>query len=522
MKAETEIWELETRDGVYRADLPTLKQWVAEGLVLPTDRVRKGALKWIEAGRAPLLRRIFSGEERVEIVAPTPQVAHVVGAQPPGAAPAPGAPTDAGPDMGLAGDEVPGAGAASFEEPFVMAEPSLSSECRFHPSQAATVVCRTCSATFCRACPNRVGVSNVLLCALCGGFCDPLETVARRLELYRKQSEGFGVEDFRTALAYPFKHSGSLLGGALFYGLLLLAGWRAQIFATAFVFGCITLAVRRVASGDLGRDFMPDFSDFSFWDDVVVPCSLGVGVTLVTLGPALLLAVMLLLGWVSTARAPQVFPTDHPALAAAEGREMRDEPVFTPEDARVLAEGGTEGQEAELERKLDLLQADPQADARANAQADAQAARRLEESKRGLHPALYACRVLLEHPGLVLLLALLALAWALAYSPMALLVAAWTESLTSVLNPLVGLDTIRHMGSTYAKAFLMYLGVQAVGLALYFAVGVLTARFDLPVVGNLPGTFLGGVVTFYTSLVVACVLGLALFKSADSLGIEID
>src|SRR5215212_7495391 len=63
MKAETEVWQLMTHDGVYQADLPTLKQWVAEGLVLPTDKVRKGALNWIEAGRAPSLRRVFDGEE---------------------------------------------------------------------------------------------------------------------------------------------------------------------------------------------------------------------------------------------------------------------------------------------------------------------------------------------------------------------------------------------------------------------------------------------------------------------------
>jgi hypothetical protein len=68
----------------------------------------------------------------------------------------------------------------------------------------------------------------------------------------------------------------------------------------------------------------------------------------------------------------------------------------------------------------------------------------------------------------------------------------------------------------------MYLAVQFVALGLYFVVGLLTAPFDLPLIGNLPGTFLGGIVTFYTSLVVACVLGLALFKSADRLGIEID
>jgi hypothetical protein len=44
----------------------------------------------------------------------------------------------------------------------------------------------------------------------------------------------------------------------------------------------------------------------------------------------------------------------------------------------------------------------------------------------------------------------------------------------------------------------------------------------MPFVGNLPGKFVGGAVTFYSSLVLACVLGLALFKSADRLGIELD
>ena len=497
MKVETEIWEIETHDGVYQADLPTLKQWVAEGIVLPTDRVRKGALKWIEAGRAPMLRRVFSGEEQVEVVAPTPQAAHVGG----DVGQAETTPTtESSPDMGLAGDDVP----------FQAAAPSLSSSCHFHPLQAATVFCRVCNTTFCRSCPNRVSTSSVLLCALCGGFCDPLEALTRRLELYERQSEGFGFDDFRTALAYPFKHLSSLLGGALLYGILLLAGMRAQILAWALVFGCITLVVRRVAYGNLKRDFLPDFSEFAFWDDVVVPSALGLGVTIVTLGPTLLLVVMLLFGWLSGAK-PQLLPTDHPALAAAEGREMKDEPFITPEDMKVLTEGGTAEQEAEVAKKVKAMAP------------DMSAARQLEESKVGdEHAAVYASRLLLAHPGLVLLLALLSLGWAVVYYPMALLVAAWTESLKSVLNPLIGLDTIKHMGSNYFKAFLMYLVVQVAAFVLYFVVGLLTAPFDLPLVGNLPGTFLSGVVAFYTSLVLACVLGLALFKSADRLGIEID
>lgn len=496
MKVETEIWEIETHEGVYRADLPTLKQWVAEGLVLPTDRVRKGAFKWIEAGRAPMLRRVFAGEEQVEIVAPTPQAAHVnADARQEETA------AESSPDMGLAGDEAP----------FNVAEPSLSSACHLHPLQAATLFCRSCNETFCRACPNRVGTSSVLLCPLCGGFCDPLEALTERLELYGRQSEGFGFGDFRMALVYPFKHLASLLGGALLYGLLLLAGMRAQVFAFALVYGCISLVVRRVAYGDLKRDFLPDFSEFSFWDDVVVPCSLGLGVTLVTLGPTLILVGMLVFGWFSTTRAPQVLPTDQPALAAAEGREMKAEPVFKPEDLSALAEGGTEEQKAELRKKLDAMRP------------GMEEAQQLEAARGGGESAaVYACRLLLAHPGLVLVLGILAVVWAVFYHPMALLVAGWTESLKSVLNPLVGLDTIRHMGSTYFKAFLMYLAVQFVSFVFTVAVGVVTAPFNLPLVGNLPGMFLGGIVTFYTSLVIACLLGLALFKSADRLGIEID
>ncbi|HEX8502265.1 MAG TPA: B-box zinc finger protein [Pyrinomonadaceae bacterium] len=493
MKAETEIWEVSTPDGVFQADLPTLKQWVAEGVVLPTDRVRKGSLKWIDAGRAPMLRRVFSGEESVE-------------------APAPHSPSD----LGLAGDDADGAAPGPAHEadarwaerpPAAGAHP-LAYSCHFHPEQAAALVCRTCGETFCRACPNRVGTSSVLLCSLCGGFCDPLERLTERLALYARQGEGFGLSDFQQALAYPFRHLGSLLGGALLYGFLLLAGARGQLLATALVFGCISLVVRRVAYGNLGRDFLPDFSEFSFWDDVVVPCALGVGVTVVTLGPTLLLVGALLFGWLNGPQSPSRLALP-PQAAVEQAQKEAARQGVTGDDMGTLINGGTAEQEAELEKKVNSMRP------------GAQMARQLEETKREDATFGLAAR-LLEHPGLVLVLGLLALGWAAFYHPMALLVAGWTESLKSVLNPLVGLDTMRHMGLTYFKAFAMYLAVQAVSFLLAWVVGLVTAPFNMPLVGNLPGTFLGGVVAFYTSLVIACVLGLSLFKSADRLGIELD
>ena len=499
MKAETEIWQVKTGEEVYQADLPTLKQWIAEGLVQPTDMVSKGSLKWIEAGRAPVLRRVFTGEER-----PAPA----------GPADAPDAPdaasqghahADAWPQPDAADEgsqEAANAGARSGAqrgEPPNAGSPSLSSACHFHPFQAATLVCRSCRATFCRACPNQVKASNVFLCPLCGGFCDPLESIAARVTIYERQSSGFGLGDFREALAYPFKHKASLLGGAAVYGLLLLFGLRAQLIAWALIFGCISIVIRRVGYGKIERDFMPDFGEF--WDDVVVPLFLGLGITLVTLGPTILLVVALLFGWFRGGeQTPFALP---PPTHAAER-------ALTPEDMKALADGGTPEQEAELEKKVHALTPRGQVE------------QGIKDSEEGESTTLTVVRQLLARPGLILLLALLALGWAAFYYPMALLVAGWTEDFKAVINPLVGLDTMRHMGATYFKAFLMYAAVQAASFFAGLFIALVTAPFSMAFIGNLPGKFIGGAITFYTSLVIACVLGLALFKSADRLGIELD
>src|ERR1051326_2356502 len=316
--SEHETWQVMTPEGVFDADLQTLKQWIVEGAVHPTDKVRKGSLKWIDAGRAPMLRRVFNGEETPAPPDTSASVNAVAQHQPVAATQA--TPASSAQTHAVSSNAYPqtvagvhtqnAAHAASFssvrQEQEFGGAPPLNSTCHFHQFEEATLVCRACQTTLCRACPKQVGVSRVFLCPLCGGFCDPLKPIIERQALYEFQGTGFGFADFVEALRYPFKHFASLLGGALLYGFLMLAGLRGQLVAWGIIYGCITLVIHRVAYGRLDRDFMPDFAEFSIWDDVVRPAFLGLGVTLVTLGPILLLVAALVFGWVGGGARPQV------------------------------------------------------------------------------------------------------------------------------------------------------------------------------------------------------------------------
>ena len=105
---------------------------------------------------------------------------------------------------------------------------------------------------------------------------------------------------------------------------------------------------------------------------------------------------------------------------------------------------------------------------------------------------------------------------------MALTVAGYTQSFWAVMNPVVGIDTIRRMRSTYFKAFGMVLLIQFMSLSISIILAIILSPFALPFIGNLPANFISGGITFYFNLVIACILGLSLFKCADRLGINVD
>jgi Domain of unknown function (DUF4190) len=54
------VWKVSIGGQVYDADFETLKQWVAQGSVGPTDQVYKEGMGWSEARNVPVLRDFFA------------------------------------------------------------------------------------------------------------------------------------------------------------------------------------------------------------------------------------------------------------------------------------------------------------------------------------------------------------------------------------------------------------------------------------------------------------------------------
>lgn len=497
MSAQPEVWRVSTPEGVFEADLETLKQWIAEGCVLPNDKVTKGNLSWIEAGRVPKLKGAFNGE-RTPFSAPAskppaPDSFEAFVASNPAFA---NAPTQSTPETNW--QEPP-----RIDTPPKVETRSNTDACANHPEAAPEYVCRMCAAVFCKVCPRFT--EKVPICPLCGDLCREYRAVTEKAARAELQSSGFGIDDFVRAIRYPFNHKVALLSGALIYGFLLLAGVRGSIVAAVLLFGCISHVISQVAWGRLNRSFMPDFSAFSLWDDLVVPLFLGVGVMIVSWGPVIALVIALMFGVLSGVGV-QSSPLGADHAAESTGP--------TEEDLKVLMDPEADPEkQAAADRKLQQLR--PGADI----------AREAERSKAEANDPLGPIADLLPLLGAGLFIAflfLLFIGWAVFYYPMALTVAGYTQSFGSVLNPLVGLDTIRRMGTTYFKAFGMVVVVQVASFVVGVMIAFITSPLTLPFMGNMVGNFINATFTFYFNLVVACILGLSLFKCADRLGINVD
>ncbi len=122
MQNTDEIWQTEVNGEIYDATLDQLTQWIAEKSLTETDKVKRGNLRWLEAGKVPHLRSFFQTEN-------------------------------------LATES------NAFEKSVEFTD---SKFCTIHSERSSKFFCGTCSHNFCESCPQEK------MCPYCGAICEEL------------------------------------------------------------------------------------------------------------------------------------------------------------------------------------------------------------------------------------------------------------------------------------------------------------------------------------------------------------
>ena len=536
-----EKWQVEANGQIYESDFAELASWIGDGALLRQDKVRKGNLRWIEAGKVPSLITFFNAKDAGQPIGPIVTT------------------TEPDPISDPIEPVLESAPTQNFVSPTVEShEPARAPDaCAVHADVQATYVCATCSSLFCKACPNSYG-GSVKICPHCGAMCKLIAELKAKVHcderVHTEIGKGFGFGDFAQALAHPFKFKTSLILGAVMFMLfslgqsavafggiiMMFSALICFLFANMLTFGILANTVDNFTQGRLDENFMPSFDDFSLWDDVVHPFFLSIGVYLSSFGP--FLAVMFFAIFMVTGSGKtemnglqsDAARTINPELPYAANAVKQSEKVrellnktqaFQKKRVESMEKGEIEPEQmAPGTAANSAITTDPDEEYFNRTNQMIQDSRKAQlESAIGKTPETVAKERaelfarLLKFGALFLILGGVTLLWGLFYFPAACAVAGYTRSFTATINPVVGLDTIRRLGSTYVLILVMGLVLIVVSSVVGGLLSVIFAPFDLPAMGNIPAKALGSMFGFYISVVFSCIIGYALFKASDRL-----
>lgn len=532
-----EVWQVEVNGTVYEAPFAELGDWIDGGSLLPDDKVRRGNLRWIEAKRVPSLVPYFNAKEKglpMPVTVTTNEALPVPDAVPTVELPA-----------------VP-ANSVSVAKQHVQVTPSKldsepSSVCLNHADVDGKFICTSCGVCLCRDCVRSYG--SVRICSACGSMCKTRdEIVAAGKASARSQaamSDGFGFADFAQALSHPFQFKIALFLGGILYMLFSLgqsAAYVGGIFLVAAALVCLLLAnmltfgvlshtVNSFAKGDLDASFMPDYEDFSLWDDVVHPFFLSIAAYLVSFGPFILTAIIG--GYIvfsNVSNQMDAFKSDVeriPGTNVYTGRELTEQSGDVQEVLKKMrekeaqrvagltetAENGTQQPVVDQE-SLDQEKLWAEAMDSRKKQLEGTFGKTAETQAMERQAAFQA---LMKLAAPLVVVGFITLIWGLFFFPAASAVAGYTRSFVAAINPLVGIDTIRRLGFDYIKILLMGLLLMVIAFFVSLALSIVFAAFAMAGIGNLPAQAIGSFITFYFWVVFCCILGYALFKNSEKL-----
>ena len=344
--------------------------------------------------------------------------------------------------------------------------------------------------------------------------------------------EGFGFTDFVRAFGYPFKFRSSLILGSIFFtfayigqnayligGMWLIVGslfcW---MLANTITFGILANIVENMLQGKINLDFMPKFDEFSVWDDVLHPLLLVVSAHLVSFAALLAVIILTFMLIGNTVRSmqndPQILQQQIEAIKI-QAQARQDRIKQQTETAAKQAAGqpvenfngnvfSPKAEEEDFEKMVGNIRNDRSA--------------QNEKSNFNNFSAFFS--MLTGSWGVpIIILAGLAFLWGIFYYPMALIVASYTRRISSTLNPLVGIDTIKRLGFDYLKILFFSFLLSLIGGAVSFIVAVILSPFNLSGYFNPPGLVISGILGFYFSVVFSTMIGFALFKNSNSLNL---
>ena len=406
--------------------------------------------------------------------------------------------------------------------------------CNVHPDIQSSFICDACSYAFCPDCPKRYA-GTIRTCPYCGGMCRSLREIQtkkqKEIQIKQNISKGFGFEDFAKSLAYPFKFKTSLIfGGILFaffsYGqsaasigaiYLFMAAIICYMLANALSFGVLANTINNFSKGLTGKNFMPDFDEFDTWDDVIQPFFLSIAVWISSFG--LLIALIFGAVWygsnsfsdeVSNSTPASVQSINHVKEVAAKMKKQ-NEAITNLEAGKEIV---TETQKANSDDEGESQKVNALINNIRKEQLESSVGKTPETQKKEYQVIISK---FMKSAGIFLFLAAIAFIWGIFYFPAACIVAGYTRSFSAAINPLVGLDTIKHLGLDYVKIVLIFIFLIIVSAIIGSVLASLFSPFELPMFGNLPAKVIGSFVTFYFSIVFAVTLGFAIYKNSDKL-----
>ena len=541
-----EVWLIEVNDRIYEANFEEVVQWINEGAIQPDDKIKRGNLRWLEAGKVPLLYEHFqaaqlseessnsvinSNAESDQIFTNSQIENYQTGNKQNGSFVQVSVNKHAPSDIN--------SGEASGVAPLNDNQFDLIA-CSIHTELEPVYICEICDNLFCKTCPNSFG-SSVKLCPSCGGMCIPYTGQERNKEKitgavnkpYKRNEKTINqtneseaklkIEDVRNALKYPFKFLpdyfiGSALLISLIIGLSLTAlGGTAMHFATVgfavaammLTFCVLAKIVENFTQKNFSNYFLPRLNKYNIWEDVIHPSLLSVGVYLISFG--LFFAVTLGAGFYARYKV-----SNNLEDVEMEMRQTNDRVNSILKNSQKNLDDSNKNQNDPLTSNIDNPPVKtPHLDEIIKDRKENYTQSIFGENYLGDNQELEKLAISIMRLSVAFQMPILfTFIFGLFYFPAAGAIAGSTRSFVKTLNPFLGFKTIKKFGLDYFKIILTSLLFVGVSFAAATGFYLLFSGFNFKFAGILSAIIVGSLFTFYFWIVFSYLLGSAVYNQS--------